>query len=186
MWASLNKLLRVSLDIRYDRVEGEDEAVLDFRMFAGLVHWRYVWGEPLRQSGQGLRERIIITERWWEWLFGFVQSIRIVRWRWRTELASRGGAAETALMCGAWYSLQITALGVLSHYMILRADHQVTVVPAWQTVHSQSKFKVEGDVRLEMGLFRFIYLWAALIYRIRGKRGLIRYLLHRKQQVRAS
>jgi hypothetical protein len=67
----------------------------------------------------------------------FVRHITIHQLNWKSSFGT-GDAAHTGVLTGVIWSLKGSIVGLLSHYMQLKAKPQLEVVPQFQKLHSET------------------------------------------------
>ncbi|QJC51823.1 DUF2953 domain-containing protein [Paenibacillus albicereus] len=76
-----------------------------------------------------------------------LNKVEISRWTWRTTIGA-GDAVWTAMATGAAWSLQTTALGLLSQLCRLNAQPQMEVRPDYRAARLETSFDCIAEIRL--------------------------------------
>ncbi|SEN23104.1 DUF2953 domain-containing protein [Paenibacillus sp. OV219] len=101
------------------------------------------------------------------WVRKTLSHVKLTEWKWQTTVGV-DDAMWTAMLTGLIWSVKTTAIGVLSQFIRLTAEPNVSVDPIYQRVY----FKTEGQFTAKLAFGYAIFAAIRLIFKMRKSQNI--------------
>ncbi|MGG4142904.1 DUF2953 domain-containing protein [Paenibacillus algorifonticola] len=135
---------------------------------AGVQHSKEHQGkidaENVQRFIEKLKHALEVTDNLKGWVKQLLKKVQLTEWKWSTTVGV-GDAMWTAMTTGAVWSIKTTMLGVISQFVLLKADPVLQVQPMYQGTY----FQTEWHCTAKLSMFHAVRSWLSL--RLRLKKG---------------
>jgi len=128
---------------------------------------KHVDKETIMRGVDEFKEILRATDQLLNWIKRTARHVRLTEWQWRTALGT-DDVVWTAMLVGSVWSIKTTFLGVLSQFLRLQADPQMSVDP----LYNQNQFTTDWQMKAEMRLGAVVFSAVVLVYRVVKVRGI--------------
>ncbi|WP_338551773.1 DUF2953 domain-containing protein [Paenibacillus sp. KS-LC4] len=139
---------------------------------AGVEHSKEQQGkidaENVQRFIEKMKHALEVTENLRGWVRQLLKKVQLTEWKWSTTVGV-GDAMWTAMTTGAVWSIKTTMLGVISQFVLLKADPVLQVQPVYQGTY----FQTEWQCTAKLSMFHAVKSGLSLLFRLKkGSHGL--------------